>query len=225
MNITAEANNIIDLVRKETNEVMLFSSLGKDSLVLLDLISSKFDKVTCIFMYFVKDLDHIDKYINWAKTKYNNISFVQVPHFSLSRIKRTGLFCVPDPKVRLIKLKDIEQAMRLKYKCEYVFYGMKRSDSLNRNLMLKPSNGIINGAVYPLMNWTQKDILSYMKIHKLPQPIRYSKKASGGVGFNIDCYLWLREHYQNDLKKIISVFPMSERILFEYDKKQKDGIE
>ncbi|EYA20515.1 phosphoadenosine phosphosulfate reductase family protein [Bacteroides fragilis str. 1007-1-F  len=117
-----------------------------------------------------------------------------------------------------MKLADIEKAMRMKYGIYYTFYGMKKADSMNRRLMLNTyENGENAGKVYPLSDWTQKDIISYMKMKKLPEPVRYSKKSSGGIGFNLECFLWMRENYPNDLKKILKAFPMSERILFEYD--------
>ena len=56
-----------------------------------------------------------------------------------------------------------------------------------------------------------------MKQNNLPEPVRYGNKASNGIGFNIDCFLWLRSNYPVDLQKIIKAFPMSGRILFEYD--------
>lgn len=59
-----------------------------------------------------------------------------------------------------------------------------------------------------------------MRHHKLPEPIRYSKKASGGVGFNEECFVWLRENFPEDLEKIFKTFPMSRKILFDYDNKQ-----
>lgn len=218
MNKVEQANRYIDLIRVKSNEALLFLSLGKDSLVLLDLIYPKFDRVVCVFMYFVKDLEHINRWINWTKAKYPKIEFVQVPHWNLTYILRGGLYCVPNPKIKLLKLADVVSAMRLKYGIYYTFLGMKKADGMNRRLMLKGYVGYENeGLCYPLADWTQKDILAYMKQKGLPEPVRYSKKASGGVGFNLDCFLWLRENYPQDLNKIIQTFPMSERILFEYD--------
>ena len=222
MNKLTEANKIIDLVRVKSDKALLFCSLGKDSLVLLELMYPKFKKIVCVFMYFVKDLDHINRYINWVKIKYPNVEFVQVPHWNLTYLLRSGLYCVPNSKVKLLKLKDIEQAMRLKYDCYYTFYGMKKADGMNRRLMLNTyTDGENNGKVYPLQDWTQKDILAYMRQSKIPMPIRYSSKASGGVGFNLECYLWMRENAPKDLEKVLKVFPMSGKILFDYDNKEK----
>ena len=220
MNKVEQANRYIDLIRERSSEALLFLSLGKDSLVLLDLLYPKFDRIVCVFMYFVKDLEHINRWINWTKARYPKIEFVQVPHWNLTYILRGGMYCVPNPDVKLLKLADVVKAMQLKHDVYYTFLGMKKADGMNRRLML---NGYEekgyenNGMCYPLADWTQKDILAYMKQNNLPEPVRYGNKASNGIGFNIDCFLWLRSNYPVDLQKIIKAFPMSGRILFEYD--------
>lgn len=220
MTLLEKTYSNIDLIRVKSSEAILFCSLGKDSLVLLDLIYPKFDRIVCVFMCFVEGLDHIERWIGWVKAKYPKIEFVQVPHWNLTYILRSGMYCVPNPKVKLLKLADVVKSMQLKYGIYYTFLGMKKADGMNRRLMLKgyEVNGYENkGLCYPLADWTQKDILAYMKMHRLPEPVRYSLKASSGVGFNLDYMLWIRANYPQDLQKIYKVFPMSERILFEYD--------
>lgn len=223
MNRVEQANHCIDLIRVKSGEAILFCSLGKDSLVLLDLIYPKFDRIVCVFMYFVPGLEHIERWIGWVKSKYPKIEFVQVPHWNLTYILRGGMYCVANPKIKLLKLVDVVKAMQLKYGIYYTFLGMKKADGMNRRLMLKgyEANGYENkGLCYPLADWNQRDVLAYMKQKRLPEPVRYGNKASNGIGFNIDCFLWLRKNYPGDLQKIIKAFPMSERILFEYDNNQ-----
>lgn len=219
MTKTESAQKCIDLVRSKSDECLLFLSLGKDSLVTLDLIYPKFKRIVCVFMYFVKGLEHIERWIKWVKAKYPRIEFVQVPHWNLSYILRGGMYCVPNPSVKLLKLADVVNSMRIKYGINYVFLGMKKADGMNRNLMLKgyeKNNYENNGFVYPLADWNQKDVLSYMKLHHLPQPVRYSLKASSGVGFNLDCLLWLETNFPQDLNMIYKTFPLAQRVLWEY---------
>jgi len=214
MGKVSQANGIIDLVQKD--EALLFCSFGKDSLVLLDLLYPKVKRLVVVFMYFVQGLEHVEKYIRWAQSKYPNIEVIQIPHWTLTHVLRAGLFCVPNPKIKLLKLSDIEYAMRLKTGIDTVYYGMKKADSLNRRLMLMGyNNGIGGHKVFPLTDWTNKDVLSYMKSRKLPSPVRYSNKASGGVGFNQECFSYLRDNYPQDLQKILKAFPLSEKILFD----------
>lgn len=226
MNPIVSAQKSIDRVRDIADSAILFCSFGKDSLVLLDLLYPRFNRLVCVFMYFVKDLEHINRWIRWAQAKYPKAEFVQVPHWNLTYILRSGLYCVANPKVKIMKLADVVKSVRLKYGIGYVFLGMKKADGMNRRLMLNTYevDGYYEnaGVVYPLAEWTQKDILAYMKQRALPEPIRYSLKASSGVGFNEDCLLWLRNNCPQDLEKIYKVFPMAERVLFEYDRKQEE---
>ena len=219
-----QAVKTIDLIRDKSDEALLFCSLGKDSLVLLDLIYPRFRRVVCVFMYFVPNLEHVNRWVNWVKARYPNVEFVQIPHWNLTHILRNGLYCVPNPNVKILTLSDVVNAMQLRFGIYYSFLGMKKADSMNRRLMLQglESSGYeSNGLVCPLSDWTQKDVLSYMRQRSIPMPVRYSKNASGGVGFNIECFLWMRENYPQDLDRITKAFPMSERILFEYDSKIK----
>lgn len=223
MSKIADTNNYIDLIRNKAGEVMLFNSMGKDSLVLLDLMYPKFERIVCVFMYFVQGLDHVERYIKWCKARYPKIELVQIPHWNLTYILRGGLYCVQNPNVKILKLADVVEAMRLRTGLHYTFLGIKKADGMNRRLMLSEyeRNGYENnGFVYPLADWTQKEILAYMRQKQLPQPARYSHNASGGVGFNKECFLWMRENAPQDLEKVIKAFPMSERILFEYDNEQ-----
>lgn len=226
MTLQERTYSYIDLVRQKTDEVLLFLSLGKDSLALLDMIYPKFERIVCVFMYFIKGLEHIERWVGWVKARYPKIEFVQVPHWNLTYILRGGMYCVPNTRVKLLKLADVVKAMQLKYGIHYAFLGMKKADGMNRRLMLKgyEANGYENnGMCYPLADYTQKEVLAHMRQHNLPQPIRYSLKASNGVGFSLDCFLWLRENYPQDLERIYQVFPMSRRILFEYDNKQNNN--
>lgn len=212
----------LQAVANKSDSVIVMCSLGKDSLVTLDLCYPRFKRIVCVFMYFVKDLEHINKWIRWVQSRYPNVEFVQIPHWCLSYTLRSGLFCVPQPNVKAINLSDVIKALRLKYGIQYVMLGMKKADGMNRNLMLKTyeANDYINdGLCYPLADWNQKDILAYMKMHSMPPPVRYSLKASSGVGFNIECLKWMEENYPQDLQKFYEVFPFCERVLWE--EKQK----
>lgn len=225
MNKVERSIEVIDAISSKTDTAVVFLSLGKDSLVVLDLLNKKFKRVICVYMYFVRGLEHIERWIRWTKARYPHIEIVQIPHWNLSYILKGGMYCVANPNVKLIKLADVIESVRLKYNAYYVFLGMKKADSMNRRLMLgtyEMSNYENKGLVYPLAEWTQKDILAYMKQKKLPEPVRYSNKASNGIGFNIECFLWLQANFPNDLKKIYEVFPMSERILWEYEQKNKN---
>lgn len=210
-----QASEVIRSISQRTDRVLLFYSGGKDSIVLLDLLTPHFKEVVCVFMYFVKDLDHIDRYLSWATKRYSNVTMMQVPHWNLTYVLRSGTFCVPNPRVKLMKLADVDKAVKLQTGIEYSFYGMKKADSLNRRLMLMSEGPVIGDKVYPLSDWTGKEVLAYMKQKKLPMPVRYSDKASGGVGFSPECYRWMKHNAPGDLEKVLRAFPLSEKILID----------
>lgn len=210
-----------------SDSCIVFCSLGKDSIVTLDLVYGKFERIVCVFMYFVQGLEHIERWVRWVKVRYPGVEFMQVPHWCLSYVLRSGLCCVPNPKVKLIKLADVVKAVRMKTGVEYVFLGMKKADGMNRRVMLMGYNdNIHNKLAYPLSDWTNKDVLAYMRHRKLPDPVRYSmKRPGGGCGIDLSCFLWLRKNFPQDLQKIYRTFPLSERILWEYDNHKMREVE
>lgn len=218
------ALDCINYVRSKTNRCILMLSYGKDSLVTLDMIHPYFDEIIGIFMYFVPNLEHIERWRRWCLAKYPKLKIEHVPHWTLSYALRGGLYCVANPKQKLLKLQDVVKSMRIKYGIDYVFMGMKKADSMNRRMMLMRDDVEhyeIKGMCYPLADWTQKEVKAYMRMHNLPEPVLYGKGASNGLGFNVDCFLWMREHFPEDLERIYQTFPMSRRILVEYDIKQE----
>ena len=216
------ARDCIEHVREKTNRCILMLSYGKDSLVTLDLIYPYFDEVIGIFMYFCPGLEHIERWRRWCLARYPKLKIEHVPHWTLSYALRGGLYCVANPKQKLLKLRDVVASVRLKYGIDYVFLGMKKADGMNRRLMIQRMEHYESkGMCYPLADWTQKEVKAYMRMYDLPEPVLYGKGASNGLGFNVDCFLWMREHFPEDLERIYEVYPMSRRILLEYDIQQE----
>lgn len=218
------ANEVIASVRQKTDRAILFYSCGKDSEVLLDLMAPHFKEIVCVFMYFVKGLDHIDNYLRAVKARYANVTILQVPHWTLTRVLRCGLYCIPNPNVKLLSLKDVDESVRTKTGISYSFYGMKQSDGMNRCLMLRgyENEAISNtNKVYPLSKWKKSDVMAYIKAKKLPEPISYNKNKSQGLTFLPEVFDYLRRHYPQDLEKIYKVFPLSRNILLRYDEEKR----
>lgn len=193
-------------------------------MVLLDLVAPHFKEVICVYMYFVKDLEHINRYINQAKAKHPNVVFLEVPHWNLTYVLRNGMYCRPQKGVKLMKLRDVIDNIRLKTGVDWVFLGMKQSDNMNRRIMLRTTeyeNEAINSKTqiaYPLSKWSNKDALAYCRQKRFPSPIAYARnKKSQGLTFDVDVFLYLRENFPKDLEKIYATFPQSKVILHKYD--------
>ena len=221
------AINVIRTVASTTDRAVLFSSAsGKDSIALLEMMHPYFREIVCIYMYVVKNLEHINRYIGWAQSRYPNARFVQVPHYSVYSFIKVGfLGCRKNPKQKLWTLAEITDKVRERFGIEWAFFGFKQSDSLNRRLMLRTytDEAICEKTkiCYPLSTYKNGDVLRYIEDHHLIRPETYGgeSQSSGTDITDIHYLLYLREHFPDDLQRLFDMYPMAERILFEHDKK------
>ena len=222
-----KAIDIIKTIASRTDRVILFHSAnGKDSIALLDLMHPYFSEIVCAFMYEVKGLEHVNRYISWAQRKYINARFIQIPHYSLCSYVKTGYMgCRQNPKQRKYTLADLNEKVRERTGIDWTFLGFKQSDSMNRRLMLRgyDREAICEKSrkVYPLSSYKNADVLAYIERNHLITPEAYGgEHQSSGIDINdIHYLLWLRENYPGDLQKIYTQFPMVERLVFDHDNK------
>ena len=218
---------------------MLFhSATGKDSIALLNLMHPYFKEILCVFMYAVKDLEHINKYIGWAQRRYSNVRFVQIPHMAVYSEMRTGfLGCKQNPNQKLYSLADLTDIMRVRYGFEWAFFGFKMSDSFKRRLMLRnytPDKGdydlqAINyksKKAYPLSVYKNGDVLRYIEDNGLIRPEKYgvTGQSSGCDPSNVEYLMWLEKNSPRDLKKVYSVYPQAERLMFEHKRNEYQEV-
>lgn len=237
------AKDIIDDVARETDSVILFHSMsGKDSIALLDLLYPRFRRVVCVFMYMVKDLEHIEVYRRWAKSRYPNAEFMDVPHYALySYIKHGYLGIERNPKQKQWTLSDIADKVREITGIEWVCCGFKQSDGLNRRLMLRSYGGVTGTdsqgnerlgkeaiqwkthKFYPLSTYYNRDILDYISQRDLKTPECYGVAQSNGTDITDINYLrYLENNYPEDLERIFRVFPLARITLLNENQKRNE---
>lgn len=224
------ATQAIREVAAQTDGVMLFySATGKDSIALLDLMHPHFKEVVCVFMYTVKGLEHIGRYIQWAQRRYPKARFVQIPHYSTFSYVKNGFFgCKRNERQRLYTLEQLTDIVRERTGLEWVCYGFKQSDSLNRRLMLKTDRDeAINDKThkfYPLSTYRNADVLEYIRQNDLITPEAYGgeRQSSGSDITDILYLLYLERNFPQDLQRIYGVYPMAERLLFEHRRKENE---
>ena len=229
MTLIEETRMCIADAAKLSNSAILFYSGGKDSVCLLDLIYPYFKRIYLVYMYLVNDLEHITKYLRYAQNKYPNVIIVRIPHFTLAVNLKYGTFTSKKIKVAKQTLSSTDKYVRKQLGCPISFYGMKMSDSLARRLFLGTyENKMICRATnkyYPLSKWKQKDVLSYIKNHKLPPTINYGQGRGSGMMLDVKSLLWMRENYPQDLEKIYKTFPLMRNVLIKYDYEQRNKTE
>ena len=172
-------------------------------------------------------MQHINRYISYAVRKYPNVRFVQIPHFALASYRKVGYMgCERNENQKQLTMAKLTDIVREKYGVEWAFFGFKQSDSLYRRTMLRTyEDEAINWKTkkcYPLSPYKNRDVLAYIEHEGLIKPERYGNAQSAGTNISdMDYLLWLRENFPQDLQKILKEFPLVERLIFEYDNKDK----
>lgn len=160
-----ESFRIINLAyAKYRQDVCICFNGGKDSTVLLDLVyryhtETKFSKEFQLKSFFLKSNDefpemsqYIDEVKNYWKHDFNTIETSSL---------RDGLSTIID-----------------KYGMRAIFLGVRKSDPEGANVRsFEPtSNGYPKAMrIFPLLDWTYKDIWDYLDTLKLPVCELYSK--------------------------------------------------
>ena len=226
-----EAINVIRKIAAITDRVVLFhSATGKDSIALLHLMHPYFKEILCVYIYAVKDLEHVNKYIGWAQRRYPNVRFIQIPHMAVYAETRLGfLGRKQNPEQKLYSLSDLTDIVRVRYNFPWAFFGFKMSDSFKRRLMLRnytPDKGeydlqAINyksKKAYPLSVYKNGDVLRYIEDNGLIRPEKYgeSGQSSGCDPTNVDYLLWLEKNSPRDLQRVYAELPLAERLMFNY---------
>jgi sulfate adenylyltransferase subunit 2 len=128
-------------------------------------------------------------------------------------------------KQREYNLGQLTEIIRERTGIEWACYGFKQSDGMNRRLMLRTydMDAICwkSEKFYPLSEYKNSDVLRYISDRPLIRPEIYGNAKSNGTAINdIDYLLFLQNNYPDDLKKVVSVFPYCDRLLYEYDYRQ-----
>lgn len=228
------AIQVIEEVRKHTDSVILFHSLaGKDSITLLDLLYPRFDRVACVFQYMVKGLESELVYADYAKRKYPGIELYQVPHYALYTYIRTGCFGVArNPDQRKYELSDINNKLKEHLGIGWSCFGFKQSDSFNRRLTLRSYKDGMEAICwrtrnfYPLSTYGNRAVLSYIREHRLKEPMSYKSEQSSGCAVDDYDYLrWLRDNHYGDYKRVNEEMPKTKFIirLYENNDQRENG--
>ncbi len=217
---------ILNQVRKETDSIILFTSLtGKDSILLTYYCAEIFNHVVCVYEYVVKGLQHVLKHQIYFENKYPHLKYIHVPHYCLGSWIKGGYMGIAQEKSQKnYTLAQLDEMIRVKVGIDWSAYGMRMNDSLNRRLQLGgyEQNAICRATrkVYPLSELTTKEVLGLIELNRLPRPIKYNDRPSQGQDIDdINYLLYLRDNYPNDLLITFETFPATRQLIYEYERK------
>jgi 3'-phosphoadenosine 5'-phosphosulfate sulfotransferase (PAPS reductase)/FAD synthetase len=198
--------------------VVLFST-GKDSIVTLDIVSQFYKDFKIVHMYFVKGLSYREKTLKYYSQRYGK-EIIQIPEPETVNALQRGVFSLSQTvkKESFVRMSDIERQIRFITGQFYLFTGEKKADSLNRRIMINhEGDGIdrVHGKVYPLADWTEKNVFKYLKVKKLPLPVEYQSGFRNIDSPNKSALLWMKNNFPEDYEKVLETFPLIETLLHE----------
>jgi phosphoadenosine phosphosulfate reductase len=112
---------------------------------------------------------------------------------------------------------ELDNYFRKLFNISYIAYGYKKVDSLSRRGIIWHGNGIDerNKKIYPVADFTEKDIFYYIKKNKLKLSPEYQYGFRDiNTFFKKDCLMWLRNTFYNDYLNVINEYPLLESVLY-----------
>ncbi len=162
-------------------------------------------------MYFpVPDMDYTRFWVSYAERRWG-IKVRVYAHWMISRFLREGIFRNTVMDVPQTKPQDAEALARLDSGLEWIGYGYRSTDSLERRGMMASWPGGIcekRRVFAPLKDWKTADVFNYLQRNHIVIPP--DMKASGrqnGLDLKPSSLLFMREHWPDDYKRILKVFP------------------
>ena len=208
------------------DEILVAGPSGKDSILCLDLCQRAGFRIKCFFYRYCY-LECEEKLLDFARNRYG-VDILYLPHPGLSALLRNSTLRHVDPAreaaVAKITPNDIERVARKRTGYDWICYGHRRSDSLQRAGMINQCNGIWENAkdgkpihrIYPISEFKPVDIAAYLRSRKIPIPEMYGALARGTSGVSPtspECILWLRKHWPADYERLKTLFPLIDNLI------------
>jgi phosphoadenosine phosphosulfate reductase len=190
--------------------VLVAYSGGKDSLATIDLCIRGGKRVEAFFMHFLPGLDYSEFWCDYARRTFG-ITVRQYQHWNTCYFLRRGVFRAP-VDVPVIKINDIEAAAREDSGLEWIGYGLKSIDSLQRRGRM---NGWADGICperqlfTPIKNWNNTEVLAYLSRRRIQIP-SFAGKRSTGIDLTPETLYHFRTNWPEDYHRILRVFPHAE---------------
>lgn len=235
MTVYQSAIELLNLVKEESETIIVGYSGGKDSMVTLSLAIDVFgaENVKAFYLYFLKDMDSDKHFIRMAETRFD-IEIIKLPHPEVGNYIKNGVMTKYSPELdsaigRQCKWDDVERVARKRLDTRWIGYGHRMQDSLHRRGMLNKCDGFWHETyrVYPLYQWSTRDVYSFLRTKQLPIPSMFGATINNtsGLSLSAECLLFLRTNFPNDYDRVCKVFPYAKSIIYRDELRAKYNIQ
>lgn len=210
---------------KDTKEVLVGFSCGKDSIVTLDLCFRHFDRVQPFFMSYVPGMEFQEAVIRKYERKYG-VNCIRIPHFETSDFFRYGTYREEDPHVPIVSIRDVYAYLRNETGIYWIACGERIADSIVRRAMLKKSGSIDEkrGRFFPLIYWTKGNVMDYVRVHGLRLPREYDKIQHSFRSLSDEDVAMVKNFFPEDYKKLLGLYPLAEAAAFREEQRHAKQV-
>ena len=197
----------LNIAASRSSSVLVAYSGGKDALATMDLCVRTFKRVEAFFMYLVPDLEHVEAMLDFARKTWG-VNIRQYPHFSLPKLLNSGAYCPSHysrDNLPEFRLAEVYGAAMQDANIHMIATGAKKSDSLFRRKSWHQFEK--DYLVYPLREWSTRDVLGYLNLRKLPVATKNEKHQTSGVDLTTRDLLRIHDQFPADFDRMERVFP------------------
>lgn len=183
----------------------------------LDLCRQTFAKVSAYFMYLVPGLSFQERTLRYAERRWG-VNILRIPGPALSLAFGAGDYAFPNEErlaTPALSIADIEAHVREALGVEWIATGERKQDSLPRRGMLSACKGIDEERqhIYPLADWTNRDVCAYLKMRQIPMPPDYRLWGYSFGWFREEALVKIKQVFPDDYARILEVFPLAESVV------------
>lgn len=201
----------IKTMSKLTDSVVVGLSTGKESVVTLDLCCRYFKNVSAYHMYICKNLGFVERTLQWYENKYG-IEVLRLPHPDLCEFFHYGSFRPGDESFPIMSFNEAFNYIRVTTDTFWIACGERAKDSVFRLGLINTAGSIDEnrGRFYPLAQWNKKEVLEYIKHHRLKLGEESRYLGSSFYGLHGKCLIQIKKHFPEDYEKLLHLYPFAE---------------
>lgn len=213
MGAIEQASSILIEAARQSENVLVAYSDGKDSRVVMDLCVRHFMRVRGFFMELVPGLACIEEALDSARRRWG-VEIVTYPHWLTARLMSDGLYCDASRRTDNLPkytLQDVYALAMADSGIGFLATGAKRADSSWRRRFMASwrENSILN----PIASWVKYDVVGYLKMRGIPLPPSSGHSATG-IDLSTPSLLWLHDTYPADFKRVCEFFSYAEAVVW-----------